>query len=75
MDFVFNGKTEGLFNIFLFGRDWTAEALIRAMTDYGWLHYVQEAKDKAQRILYIEKIFEDGNEVFFKILKVLGCES
>ena len=45
------------------------------MTDYGWLHYVQEAKDKAQRILYIEKIFEDGNEVFFKILKVLGCES
>ena len=35
--------------------------MIRAMTDYGWLHYVQEEKDKAQRILYIEKIFEDGN--------------
>ena len=45
------------------------------MTDYGWLHYVQEEKDKAQRILYIEKIFEDGNEVFHYNFKVLGCES
>ena len=43
--------------------------MIRAMTDYGWLHYVQEEKDKAQRILYIEKIFGDGNEAFFIILE------
>ena len=38
--------------------------MIRAMDDYGWLHYVQEEKDKAQRVLFIEKIFEDGN-IFF----------
>ena len=34
------------------------------MDDYGWLYYVQEEKDKAQRILFIEKIFEDGNNSF-----------
>ena len=41
------------------------------MNDYGWMYYVQEEKDKAQRILYIEKIFEDGKKISIQFFALL----
>ena len=41
--------------------------MIRALEYFGWLHYVQEKKNKQQRVIFIEKIFEDGNNLHINL--------
>ena len=43
--------------------------MIRALDDYGWLHYVQAKKNKQQRVVFIEKIFEHGNDLHVLVFR------